>query len=90
MTKSNVILTIPEPKKFELVERPYPKTESGYVIVKNEYAAVCLEGTRIWTKHDFETFESGAQSDYPDGLGHESVGIVEYAPPAPTCAKETG
>jgi D-arabinose 1-dehydrogenase-like Zn-dependent alcohol dehydrogenase len=81
MSKSNVILTIPEPHKFELVEKPFLQAKSGYVIVKNEYAAVCLEGTRIWTRHDFETFESGAQSDYPDGLGHESVGTVEYAPP---------
>ena len=81
MSKSNVILTIPEPSRFELVERPFPKASSGYVIVKNEYAAVCLEGSRIWTRHEFETFESGAQSDYPDGLGHESVGTVEYAPP---------
>ena len=40
MSKSNVILTIPEPNKFELVERPFPKANSGYVIVKNEYAAV--------------------------------------------------
>jgi len=81
MSESNVILTIPEPGKFELAERPFPKAKSGYVIVKNEYAAVCLEGSRIWTKHDFETFESGAQSDYPDGLGHESVGTVAHAPP---------
>ncbi|MGB5408868.1 MAG: alcohol dehydrogenase catalytic domain-containing protein, partial [Thiogranum sp.] len=80
MSKSNVILTIPEPNKFELVEKPFPQAKSGYVIVKNEYAAVCLEGSRVWTKHDFETFESGAQSDYPDGLGHESVGTVEFAP----------
>jgi len=77
MTKSNVILTIPEPKKFELVERPYPKIKGGYVIVRNEYAGVCLEGSRIWEKHHFEKFYGGGQSDYPDGLGHESVGVVE-------------
>ncbi|MGI9414092.1 MAG: zinc-dependent alcohol dehydrogenase [Hyphomicrobiales bacterium] len=81
MTKHNVILTIPEAHKVELVERSYPKVKSGYVIVRNEYAAVCLEGTRIYDNYEFETFESGQYSDYPDGLGHESVGVVDYAPP---------
>ena len=47
MSKSNVILTIPEPKKFKLVEKPYPKIKGGYVIVRNEYAGVCLEGSRL-------------------------------------------
>jgi D-arabinose 1-dehydrogenase-like Zn-dependent alcohol dehydrogenase len=77
MTKSNVILTVPEPNKFELAERPYPKIKGGYVIVRNEFAGVCLEGSRIWAKHHFEKFYGGGQSDYPDGLGHESVGVVE-------------
>ena len=56
MSKSNVVLTIPEPKKFELVEKPFPKIMAGYAIVKNDYAGVCLEGSRIWTKHEFEKF----------------------------------
>ena len=81
MGASNVVLTIPEPNKFELVERPYPKIKAGYLIVRNEYAGVCLEGTRIWAKHDFEKFYGGGQSDYPDGLGHESVGVVEDVMP---------
>ena len=81
MSKTNVVLTIPEPKKFELVERPYPKIKAGYAIVKNEYAGVCLEGSRIWVKHDFEKFYGGGQSDYPDGLGHESVGVVDEVMP---------
>ena len=81
MSKSNVVLTIPEPKKFELVEKPFPKIKAGYAIVKNDYAGVCLEGSRIWTKHDFEKFYGGGQSDYPDGLGHESVGVVEDVMP---------
>ena len=81
MSKSNVVLTIPEPKKFELVEKPFPKIKAGYAIVKNDYAGVCLEGSRIWTKHEFEKFFGGGQSDYPDGLGHESVGVVDEVMP---------
>ena len=81
MSKNNVVLTIPEPKKFELVEKPFPKIKAGYAVVKNDYAGVCLEGTRIWTRHDFEKFYGGGQSDYPDGLGHESVGVVEEVMP---------
>ncbi len=81
MSKTNVVLTIPEPKKFELVEKPYPKIKAGYAIVKNEYAGVCLEGSRIWTRHGFEKFYGGGQSDYPDGLGHESVGVVDEVMP---------
>ena len=90
MSKSNVILTIPEPKKFELVEKPYPKIKAGYAIVSNDYAGVCLEGSRIWAKHHFEKFYGGGQSDYPDGLGHESVGVVEEVIPAPTSARRPG
>ena len=70
MNHSNVILTIPEPGRFELVERPYPTIKSGYAIVKNEIAPICLEGTRIWAAHDFEFH------DDPTHLGHESVGTV--------------
>jgi threonine dehydrogenase-like Zn-dependent dehydrogenase len=81
MSKTNVVLTIPEPYRFELAERPFPKIRAGYAIVRNEYAGVCLEGSRIWTRHDFEKFYGGLQSDYPDGLGHESVGVVEQVLP---------
>ena len=81
MSKKNVVLTIPEAGKFKLEDRPYPKIKSGYAIVKNEYAAVCLEGSRIWSRHEFETLYGGGQSDYPDGLGHESVGIVDEVMP---------
>ena len=70
MSKKNVVLTIPEPKKFGLVERPYPKIKSGYAIIRNEIAPICLEGTRIWAEHDFEFH------DDPEHLGHESVGTV--------------
>ena len=81
MSKGNVVLTIPEPNKTELVKKPYPNIKGGYIIVRNEYAGICLEGTRIWAKHDFEKFYGGGQSDYPDGLGHESVGVVEEVLP---------
>lgn len=75
MGKTNVILTIPEPGIFELIERPYPKIKAGYAIIKNEIAPICLEGTRIWAKHDFEFH------DDPTHLGHESVGtVVEILP----------
>ena len=71
----NVALTIPKPGAFELVERPYPQINAGYVIVQTEIAPICLEGTRIWTEHDFEFH------DDPDHLGHEGVGtVVEVNP----------
>lgn len=79
--RTNKILTIPEPGKVEVIERPFPKIKGGYLIVKNEYSALCLEGTRIYTSHDFEKFQGGLQSDYWDGLGHESVGVVEEVSP---------
>ncbi len=81
MTKTNVVLAIPEPKKFELIEKPFPKIKAGYAIVRNEYAGICLEGTRIWARHDFEILYGGGQLDYADSLGHESVGIVEEVLP---------
>ena len=75
MNEPNVVLTIPEPGKFELVERPFPKIKAGYAIVKNEIAAICLEGTRIWAAHDFEFHDDPVQ------LGHESVGTVAAVMP---------
>ena len=70
MSKTNTILTIPKPGQFELVERPYPKIKSGYAIIRNEIAPICLEGSRIWTEHDFEF------TDDPTHLGHEGVGTI--------------
>jgi threonine dehydrogenase-like Zn-dependent dehydrogenase len=81
MTKTNTVLSIPEPGRCELVERPYPNIKAGYAVIRTEIAAVCLEGTRIWTEHDFELFASGGQLDYPDGLGHEGVGVIEEVHP---------
>lgn len=79
--RTNKILTIPEPGRTEIVDRPFPKIKANYLVVKNSYAAVCLEGTRIYSRHDFEIFHGGLQSDYWDGLGHESVGVVEEVLP---------
>lgn len=67
---SNTVLTIPEPGRFALVEKPYPVIKAGYAIIKTEIAPVCLEGSRIWAAHDFE-FHDG-----PEHLGHEGVGTV--------------
>jgi threonine dehydrogenase-like Zn-dependent dehydrogenase len=77
MAKHNTVLTIPEPGRFELVERPYPTVKPGYAVIRTEIAPVCLEGSRIWTRHDFEELFGGQQLDYPDGLGHEGVGVIE-------------
>ena len=59
MSKSNVVLTIPEPGRIELVERPYPKFNAGYAVIRIEIAPVCLEGSRIWAAHDFEFHDIG-------------------------------
>lgn len=56
MAKTNVVLTIPEPRRIELVERPYPKISAGYAIIRTEIAPICLEGSRIWSNHDFESW----------------------------------
>ena len=38
MSQNNVVLTIPEPGKVELVERPYPRIIPGYSLVEVEIA----------------------------------------------------
>ena len=73
--QTNTVLTIPEPGKIALVERPFPKISAGYLVIRTEIAPVCLEGSRIWSDHDFEFH------DDPDHLGHEGVGtVVEVLP----------
>lgn len=81
MPKSNVVLTIPEPRKFELIERPYPKFKAGYAVIRTEIAPVCLEGSRIWKLHDFEFH------DDPQHLGHEGVGIIDDIQPGASFRK---
>ena len=73
--QSNLALTIPEPGRFELVERPYPSIRAGYAIIRTEIAPICLEGTRIWAAHDFEFH------DDPEHLGHEGVGTIAEVMP---------
>jgi threonine dehydrogenase-like Zn-dependent dehydrogenase len=79
--KTNVVLTIPEPGKFELVEHPYPNFKPGYAVIRTEIAPICLEGSRIWTEHDFE------HHDDPEHLGHEGVGTIEDIHPGSTLKK---
>jgi len=71
MNKTNTILTIPSPGEIKLVSRPYPRIKAGYAIIRTEIAPICLEGSRIWAKHDFEFH------DDPEHLGHEGVGTIE-------------
>lgn len=71
MAHTNVVLTIPEPHRIELVERPYPTIKAGYAVIRTEIAPVCLEGSRIWAEHDFEFH------DDPAHLGHEGVGVID-------------
>lgn len=81
MSRSNVVLTIPEPRKFELVERPFPNCKAGYAIIRTEIAPVCLEGSRIWAEHDFEIH------DDPAHLGHEGVGVIAEIHPGSSLKK---
>lgn len=81
MSKTNVVLTIPEPGRFELVERPYPNCNPGYAVIRTEIAPVCLEGSRIWAQHDFEIH------DDPTHLGHEGVGVIDDVHPGSALKK---
>ncbi len=73
--KVNRVLTIPEPRRFEIIDRPYPEHLPGYAVVRTEIAPICLEGTRIWDRHEFEFH------DDPTHLGHEGVGTIEAVHP---------
>ena len=76
MTKPqhNKAVTVPEPGKVELVDRPYPRVKPGSVLVKTEIAAVCVDD-RMYTDHIHEWFDSPLY-----GVGHEGVGTVVEAP----------
>ena len=74
MSKTNVVLTIPEPRRAALKELPYPKIVPGYSLVQVEIAPVCIEH-QVYKEHRFEW-----HSD-EEHQGHEGVGtIVEVAP----------
>jgi hypothetical protein len=38
MSKTNVVLSIPQPGDFKLIEKPYPKIKDGYAIIRTEIA----------------------------------------------------
>jgi len=67
--KKNVVLTIPEPRKVALKEKPYPKIVPGYLLVQVEIAPVCIEHQ---VYRDF-TFEWHSDEEHQ---GHEGVGTV--------------
>jgi threonine dehydrogenase-like Zn-dependent dehydrogenase len=69
MNKTNIVLTIPEPKKVVLKERPYPTLAPGYSMIKVEIAPVCIEH-QVYKEHRFEW-----HSD-EDHQGHEGVGTI--------------
>ena len=72
--KTNTILTIPEPKRTALKEKPYPTIVSGYAMVKVEIAPICIEH-QVYKEHRME-WHSDAEHQ-----GHEGVGtICEVAP----------
>ncbi len=71
---ANVVLTIPEPERTELKEKPFPSIVEGFVVVEMDIAPVCNEA-RIFRDHQFEWHDS------PEHLGHEGVGtVVETRP----------
>ncbi len=69
MTGTNVVLTIPEPKKVVLKERPYPKLAPGYSLVQVEIAPICIEH-QVYKEHRFEWHSDEERQ------GHEGVGAI--------------
>ncbi len=74
MGQNNIVLTIPEPGRVELVERPYPKIVPGYSLVEVEIAPICIEH-QVYKEHRFE-WHSDA-----DNQGHEGVGTIREVTP---------
>ena len=72
--KVNKILSIPEPKKVEIKDFPFPKIVEGYSMVKVEIAPVCIEH-QVYHEHRMEW-----HSD-EDHQGHEGVGVIEETTP---------
>jgi len=69
MTRTNTVLTIPEPREVALKEMPYPRIVPGYVMVKVEIAPICIEH-QVYKEHRMEW-----HSDC-DHQGHEGVGTI--------------
>jgi len=69
MSKTNVVLTIPEPKKVALKERPYPKIVNGYSMMEVEIAPICIEH-QVYKEHRMEWHSDEERQ------GHEGVGTI--------------
>jgi len=73
VSRTNTVLSIPQPGTTRLVEKPFPRCGPGFVVVETAIAPVCNEA-RIYRDHQFEWH------DGPEHLGHEGVGtVVEVA-----------
>jgi len=68
-TRKNIVLSIPEPGRTQLIEKPYPVIANGYALVKVTIAPMCIEH-QIYRDFTFEWHE-----DF-EHLGHEGVGEV--------------
>jgi threonine dehydrogenase-like Zn-dependent dehydrogenase len=74
MTGTNRILSMPERRRVEILERPMPRIKDGFALVKVQIAPICDE-VRIYRDHTIDWYER------LDGMGHEGVGeIVEVRP----------
>ena len=76
MSELNQVLRI-EKGHAEVVERPMPHAEEGFVVIRQEYAPNCIEHRVYKTGHN-EWFES------PLHLGHEGVGVISEVGPGVT------
>ncbi len=72
--KKNTVLTIPQPGKVALEDRPYPVIAPGYSMVQVEIAPICIEH-QVYKEHRMEWHSDAGNQ------GHEGVGtICEVAP----------
>jgi len=69
MNKTNVVLTIPEPQKVVLKEKPYPTLAPGYSMMQVEIAPICIEH-QVYKEHRFEWHSDEERQ------GHEGVGTI--------------
>jgi len=69
MSKTNVVLTIPEPQKVVLKDKPYPTLAPGYSMMQVEIAPVCIEH-QVYKEHRFEWHSDEERQ------GHEGVGTI--------------
>jgi hypothetical protein len=73
MSKVNRLLTIPEPRRVEIVEKPYPRIKVGFALVRALITPVCTE----YLDYQEHQFDRGTG---PETTGHKGVGeIVQVA-----------